>query len=67
MLFFKQEGNNHYKNGRFTEASYFYHKGIIYGDYTFPDSEEDVSKMNDLLQQCHCNRALCLIKLGKWD
>jgi hypothetical protein len=37
MRFFKEEGNNHYKNNRFQDAAYFYQKTIIYGDYTFPD------------------------------
>ena len=36
MRFFKEEGNNHYKNSRFKDAAYFYEKTIIYGDYTFP-------------------------------
>lgn len=67
MLFFKQEGNNHYKNGRYQQASYCYQKVIIYGDYTFPDKEEDNVKMGELLQQANCNLALCLIKLNQWD
>jgi hypothetical protein len=37
MEFFKQEGNNHYRNGRFREAGYCYQKVVVYGDYTFPE------------------------------
>lgn len=63
MVFFKEEGNNHYKNGRFSEACYFYQKTIIYGDYTFPENETDTATMDDLLQKTNCNLAICLIKL----
>ena len=43
---FKEEGNNHYKNGRFQEATYFYQKAIIYGDYTFPEDENSCNVMD---------------------
>lgn len=67
MAFFKLEGNGHYNNARFSEASYFYQKAIIYGDYTFPDTKEEQSQMEELLQQSNCNMALCLIKLNQWE
>jgi hypothetical protein len=66
MEFFKEEGNNHYKNQRFNEAMYFYQKVIIYADYTFPDNEAETAKMEALLQQSNCNLALSMIKLNKW-
>lgn len=65
--FFKNEGNNYYKNGRYAEACYFYQKAIIYGDYTFPDNPKDTARMEQLLAQSNCNFALSNIKLGKWD
>lgn len=36
MRKFKDEGNDHYKNQRFKEATYLYQKVIVYSDYTFP-------------------------------
>ena len=46
MKFFKEEGNNHYKNQRYKEATYFYQKAIIYSDYTFPDNPQDTDTMD---------------------
>jgi len=66
MLYFKQEGNNQYKNKNYKDALYFYEKTIIYGDYTFPDKESDTNKMNEILQQTHCNKAICYIKMDLW-
>ena len=67
MGFFKQEGNNHYKNGRLQEASYCYQKAIVISDYTFPEEEEGVRQIEELVQQCHCNLAIVLVKLEKWE
>ena len=36
MAYFKEQGNNKYKEHKYDEAAYFYNKVIIYGDYTFP-------------------------------
>lgn len=67
MKLFKEEGNNHYKNQRYKEASYFYQKVIIYGDYTFPEEEKDCKIMEELLQQANCNLGMCLVKAGEWE
>lgn len=42
MEMFKNEGNNHYTNGRFAEAGTCYQKVIVYGDYTFPKEPAQV-------------------------
>jgi tetratricopeptide (TPR) repeat protein len=67
MQFFKEEGNNHYKNQRYSEALYFYQKAIIYADYTFPENAAETEKMEALLQQANCNMALSLIKLDRCE
>ena len=67
MKIFKEEGNNHFKNERYKEASYFYQKVIIYGDYTFPEKEQDCEVMDQLLQQANCNLGMCLVKVDEWE
>ena len=67
MCFFKEEGNARYRSKDYPDALHFYRKVIIYGDYTFPEHEQDTHTMNSLLQTAHCNSALCLIKVNQWD
>jgi tetratricopeptide (TPR) repeat protein len=67
MRFFKEEGNNHYKNQRYKEASYYYQKAIVYADYTFPETEEGVITMEELTQQANCNLGLSLVKMDEWE
>jgi hypothetical protein len=37
MRTFKDEGNQYFKNKQYREALHYYHKVVVFGDYTFPD------------------------------
>ena len=67
MRYFKEKGNEKYKEGKYSEASYFYQKTIVYADYTFPDKKQLIAEMELLTQQSNMNFAICMIKLGNWD
>lgn len=41
MKYFKEQGNNKYREQKFDEAAYFYQKVIIYSDYTFPEKSDE--------------------------
>ena len=65
MRNFKDEGNKHFKGKRYQEAAHYYHKIIIFSDYTFPEEEKQQKEMEEVVQQASCNLGMALVKLGE--
>jgi hypothetical protein len=59
-------GNNKFKEKNIQQAAYFYEKVIVYADYTFPENDKEIAKMELLVQQANINLAICLIKQNEW-
>jgi tetratricopeptide (TPR) repeat protein len=60
---FKSVGNDLFKEGNYGQAAVEYRRGIVYLDYTFPETDEETEEADTLKVQLFLNLSICKEKL----
>eukprot|EP00915_Cephaloidophora_sp_WS-2016_P011071 GHVH01016316.1.p1 GENE.GHVH01016316.1~~GHVH01016316.1.p1 ORF type:complete len:307 (+),score=48.11 GHVH01016316.1:25-921(+) len=60
---FKELGNDAYKKNDLDSSACYYQRGLIYCDYTFPNTPELTNQFEQLEEALHLNMAIVLLKL----
>jgi len=64
---FRQEGNEAYRKQNYGLAAVHYRKALLQFDYTFADTEEEETAVENVKVPCLLNLAACKCQQEEWD